>query len=159
MWNNICHATDLIWGFRVGLLLRFQPRLGRAYFGRTAEVGLGWWRALSLPLGRLVWVLHAYALVGMKHRAGQAQRRVWHQTRGSESDPFSPSLFPSPAVGKVCTYSAACCLTGQGFQKYDCPQSRNAKRIRWELPGACTKPLWHARRNTWACWLAVSWRQ
>ena len=55
MWNNICHATDLIRGFRVGLLLRFQPRLGHAYFGRAAEVGLGWWRALSLwPLGRLV---------------------------------------------------------------------------------------------------------
>lgn len=40
-----------------------------------------------------------------------------------------------------------CCLTGQGFQIYDCPRARNAKGIPWKLPGACMKPLWHA----WAC--------
>lgn len=43
-----------------------------------------------------------------------------------------------------------CCLAGQGFQIYDCPRARNAKRIPEKLPGACVKPLWHA----WACVLA-----
>lgn len=44
----------------------------------------------------------------MKQRVGQAQRLVWHKTRGSESDPFSPSSFPSPspspAVGRCVVY-------------------------------------------------------
>lgn len=99
--NDICHATDLIRGFRVGLLLRFQPRLGHAYFGRAAEVGLDWTGGeLSacdpLGLGAFIRVLHACPLVGMKHRVGQAQRSVWHKTRGSDSDPFSLFLpFPS----------------------------------------------------------------
>lgn len=49
-----------------------------------------------LGLGAFIRVLHAWPLVGMKHRVGQAQRSVWHKTRGSESDPFSLFLpFPS----------------------------------------------------------------
>lgn len=49
-----------------------------------------------LGLGAFIRVLNAWPLVGMKHRVGQAQRSVWHKTRGSESDPFSLLLpFPS----------------------------------------------------------------
>lgn len=106
MWNDICHATDLIRGFRVGLLLRFQPRLGHAYFGRAAEVGLNWTGGeLSAcgPLSAFISVLHACPLVGMKHRVGQAQRSVWHKTRGSESDPFSLLLALSQLLVEVRT--------------------------------------------------------